>query len=845
MAGLVKPLKAMRSPIPTRGLARGLFWMAGLGTVGALGVAFFAASEAGGHGFILLSGAAAAAFLLLYALAAGEAAGRSLKEKASRTEPPGATRLAYEALEYLDDPVVVTDRRGAARWGNAAYRELSEGAGRLGQSLGLPALDRVWPGGGDGAIYRLCKAAAAGEVRRERMPALCRDGHDDRLFDVEARPSGPYNIVWRFSPVHDVRTGGADAPVDWTDRSPVGLFSVSADGQLLEANTTLRSWLGIEAGQPLPALGKMLAGEGAKTVLKSRGNPDVSRVDARLLAREGVESPVAVAIEWETGKAPVGRAVVYGLSATGAPPGVAQAMTGTAPAKAGRTFDEMFVSAPFGVARLDNANPELSIIEDANPALMQLCGGSAVPGVRFADLFDWGEGRNAEETFAKAMSGHGEPAEVVLKGEPRRDAHLVFAAARGGKRAAYVIEITAWKELERQFAQGNKMQAVGQLAGGVAHDFNNLLTAIRLNTDELLGRHPVGDPSYGELQSINQTVARAAGLVRKLLAFSRKQTFRTETLELPDVLSDFSVLLRQILEESVKLEIVHGRQVAPIRADKGQLETAILNLAANARDAMRESGGGTLTIRTSMATADDVRAAGAPNPAAGDWVQIAVSDEGCGMSAETRDKIFEPFFTTKAAGQGTGLGLATVYGIVKQSGGFLFVDSEPGKGSTFRIFLPAYEPTEVEKTEAAEEKAAKAVEPEPADLAGRGRILLVEDEDAVRAIAAKTLTKRGYEVIEACDGEEALDIIIEQEGGFDLLISDVVMPGLDGPGLLEKARDRLGSTRVVFISGYAEEQFSKTLSAETDVSFLPKPFTLTQLAEKVKSEIGAAAKTAA
>ena len=842
MAGPVKPLKAMRSPIPARGLTKGLFWMAGLGTVGALGVAFFAASEAGGHGFILMSGAAAAAFLLLYALAAGEAAGRSLKDKASRTEPPGATRLAFEALEYLDDPIVVTDRRGSARWGNAAYRKLSDGAGRLGQSLGLPALDRVWPGGGDGAIYRLCKAAAAGEVRRERMPVLSREGDADRLFELEARPSGPYNIVWRFSPLHDARTGSPEAQADWTDRSPAGLFSVSADGQVLEANSTLRSWLGLGPHDPLPALAGMLAGDGAKSILKSRGNADVARIDARLMAREGVESPVAVAIAWDSGKKPVGRAVVYGLSSTGAPPGIAQAM---ASGKAGRTFDEMFVSAPFGVARLDNANPELSIIEDANPALMQLCGGKAVPGVRFADLFDWAEGRSAEETFATAVSGHGEPAEVVLKGEPRREAHLVFAPARGGKRAAYVIEITAWKELERQFAQGNKMQAVGQLAGGVAHDFNNLLTAIRLNTDELLGRHPVGDPSYGELQAINQTVARAAGLVRKLLAFSRKQTFRTETLELPDVLSDFSVLLRQILEETVKLEIIHGRQVAPIRADKGQLETAILNLAANARDAMRETGGGTLTIRTSMATADDVRAAGAPNPAGQDWVLIAVSDEGCGMEPETRDKIFEPFFTTKAAGQGTGLGLATVYGIVKQSGGFLFVDSEPGKGSTFRIFLPAYEPTEAEKTVVAEEKAAKAIEPEPSDLAGRGRILLVEDEDAVRAIAAKTLTKRGYDVVEACDGEEALEIIIEQQGGFDLLISDVVMPGLDGPGLLEKARGMLGSARIVFISGYAEEQFSKTLSSQTDVSFLPKPFTLTQLAEKVKAEIGAASKTAA
>ena len=376
----------------------------------------------------------------------------------------------------------------------------------------------------------------------------------------------------------------------------------------------------------------------------------------------------------------------------------------------------------------------------------------------------------------------------------------------------------------------------------MAHDFNNLLTAVRLNADELLNRHPVGDPDYGELQSINQTVARAAGLVKKLLAFSRKQTFRTETLDVGDMLSEVSVLLRQIVEETVKLDIVHGRAVPLIKADKGQLETAIINLAANARDAMRDEGGGELTIRTKSVTDEEVTRAGAPNVREGDWVAIEVEDQGHGMDAATLSKIFEPFFTTKEAGKGTGLGLATVYGIVKQSGGFLFADSEVGKGTTFTIYLPGYQPTEEETVELAEAEEAKTVEPAPADLSGHGRILLVEDEDAVRNIAAKTLAKRGYDVVEACDGEEAFEILEDTPEGFDLLISDVVMPGLDGPGLLEKARDMLTDTRIVFISGYAAEQFSKTLSEEQDISFLPKPFTLTQLAEKVKEELTEAAK---
>lgn len=837
MAEFIEPVKAMRAPLWTQPVARGLFWSAALGSLACAGVALFAASSAGWHGFILLAGFAVAAFLLLYALAAGEAAGRALREKAERHALPGASALALEAMDQLTDPVLVTNRKGAPRWGNAAYREIAKSAGGLGQSLALAGPDRIWAGS-DGAVYRLILVAAGGGVARERMPGLDVNG-EARQFDIEARGSGADHIVWRVMPSSDELDSGKDTRLrpDWADKSPAGLLAVDPQGKILDANATLREWLGLKRDDALPALRDTLTGDGARSLLKTCGQSETTRLDARLKGREGVETPVAIAINWEGGKHPVGRAIVYGLSTTGAPPGIAQAMpTG---AKAGRTFDEMFFAAPFGVARLDGADPEAAIIEDANPAMLQYCGGAAIPGTRFVDLFDWTDGRNPAEAVAKASSGTGEPAEVVIKGEPKREAHLVFAPARGGKRVAYVIDVSAWKDLERKFAQGNKMQAVGQLAGGVAHEFNNLLTALRLTSDELLGRHPVGDPSYSDLQHINSTIARAAGLVKKLLAFSRKQTFRVETLEVPDVLSDFSILLRQILEETVRLEITHGRDLPPIRADKGQLETAILNLAANGRDAMREKGGGTLTIRTSMSDADAVRDAGAPDPVAGDWVLIEVQDEGTGMDEATREKIFEPFFTTKPQGQGTGLGLATVYGIVKQSGGFLFVDSELGKGTTFRLFLPACEATDEVREEVERKKVERTIEPKPADLAGRGRILFVEDEDKVRMIAARTLTKRGYEVVEAEDGEKALAILEGGDTHFDLLISDVVMPGLDGPGLVEKARDKLASTRIVFISGYAEEEFSHTLSREHDISFLPKPFTLSQLAEKVKSEIGA------
>jgi two-component system cell cycle sensor histidine kinase/response regulator CckA len=379
------------------------------------------------------------------------------------------------------------------------------------------------------------------------------------------------------------------------------------------------------------------------------------------------------------------------------------------------------------------------------------------------------------------------------------------------------------------------------LAGGVAHDFNNLLTAIQLRLDELLHRHPVGDPSYEGLNEIRQTSLRAADLVRKLLAFSRKQTVQRETLELGELISEFEVLLRRLLREDVKLVTDYGRDLPLVRADKSQLETAVMNLAVNARDALRSHGAAdglapTVRIRTARLTALEARQLGYPSPAAAGCALIEVADNGPGIPPEVMAKIFEPFFTTKPVGEGTGLGLATVYGIVKQADGWIHVDSEPGKGAAFRIFLPIYVPAanaEAPRPGPLKFKAA------PRDLSGAGRILFVEDEDAVRGVAARLLRARGYEVIEAGDGEEALDLAREWAGKIDLLISDVVMPEMDGPTLLKKARAYLGDARVLFISGYAEAEFSDLLEGEEGVTFLPKPLDIKVLAERVKQQLQA------
>jgi len=391
--------------------------------------------------------------------------------------------------------------------------------------------------------------------------------------------------------------------------------------------------------------------------------------------------------------------------------------------------------------------------------------------------------------------------------------------------------------MQTQLAQSNKMQAIGQLAGGVAHDFNNLLSAIQLRLDELLLRHPLGDPSYEGLSEIRQTSIRAADLVRQLLTFSRKATIQRETLDLGELISNFEVLLRRLIREDVRLETDYGRNLPLVRADKAQLENAVMNLVVNARDAVRSQGGGSVRLRTARVSQAEAFALGYAGAPMGEMAMIEVADDGPGIPPQVMAKIFDPFFTTKPVGEGTGLGLATVYGIVKQSDGWIAVDSKPGHGAAFRIFLPVYEPPVLVEPPAPAPPRGRTT---ARDLSGAGRILFVEDEDAVRGVAARLLRARGYEVLEAADGEEALAIAEANAGEIDLMISDVIMPGIDGPTLLKQARDYLGAAPVMFISGYAEAEFSNLLEGEKGVSFLAKPIDIKTLAERVKQQLQAA-----
>lgn len=492
----------------------------------------------------------------------------------------------------------------------------------------------------------------------------------------------------------------------------------------------------------------------------------------------------------------------------------------------------MAAGAPFGSAVIGGEDLFAGRVEEPNAALALLTGPAASGDAAFGHLFD---PAGVAEARTKLEAGSSGPIELIARAHPDRQLHL-YVAPEGDRRRIWLFDVAAQKSMELQLSQAQKMQAVGQLAGGVAHDFNNLLTAIQLQLSGLLERHPVGDPSYEGLNEIRQTAIRAADLVRKLLAFSRKSTVRRERLDLGELVGEFAVLLRRLLREDVRLETDYGRDLPLVLADKSQLETAVMNLAVNARDAMRgvvEPGAGVVTIKTRRLTGAQARDLGW-REASEAVALIEVSDTGPGVPTALLDKIFEPFFTTKAVNEGTGMGLATVYGIAQQAGGHITVANLENAGAAFRIFLPAATAEELVEAPVVE-KVVKA----PRDLSGAGRILFVEDEAAVRGIAARLLRQRGYEVIEAADGEEALILAEEWAGQIDMLISDVIMPGLDGPSLLRKARPFLGDAPVMFISGYAESDFSDLLQDEVGVSFLPKPLDIKTLAERVKQELHA------
>ena len=798
--------------------------------IGALAFVWISRNSLTVDGYIILAGIAVVAVLaLMTMIVMARTRGVSDRRQTSRD-------TVYSSAFYNNFVPSLVLKDGKPIHANRAYLAMAKtlGASSVGDSP--PVIDRLFTSAGNeaaAAIFRLHHLSSGMETAVETIDLITPQSELMR-YKLQVSRLDSESTLWQVIEAPMEHSVGQDVLAE----APVGLFTVAKDGRVLATNDVLLRWLGGADNVAPETMSGFIENPGA--LLDSPAEPGRTvRTDTRLITRKGVVTPTVMVANWHTLNSGdiVASVALYGHST------LAHGDAARPVAGASGFESESYSAAPVAVLKLDGTQIGAAKVVSANPAFAKMSGQGDVVGHDFGDIFT---GSPAEHRFlelATEQTTPDAPFDATLRNDTNGlpvSVYIVHDAQNPTESYAYLVNVSARKMLEDQLVQSQKMQAIGQLAAGVAHDFNNLLTAIRLNTDELLQRHPVGDPSYPELQNINTTGARAAALVKKLLTFSRKATRRMERLDVTDTVSDMVVTLRQTLGERAQLKVIHARGLPPVMADKSQIDTVLMNLCVNARDAMENQGGGTITIRSTFlprANVEDTQLAEALSMIPGDnFVVVSVEDTGTGMPDEVKSKIFEPFFTTKEQGKGTGLGLATVYGIVQQTGGHLTVESTLGKGTAFNIYLPAAgPPTQAEI--AAEVKQKPAVR-KPADLAGQGNILFVEDEASVRGIAAKALRKKGYRVIEAEDGEEALEILEDTETPFDLMISDVVMPGMDGPSLLKAGRGLLGNARIVFISGYAEEEFSDLLAEEPDVTFLPKPFTFAELAEKVKSEIG-------
>ena len=498
----------------------------------------------------------------------------------------------------------------------------------------------------------------------------------------------------------------------------------------------------------------------------------------------------------------------------------------------------LFDGLPVALMRFDTQG----LLIDANRAARDLIDADvlAAPARQISDLFE-GPGLPMQDWLADVVEARRDGrAEVVeLRGTAAECfVHLALrrmSGPAGPEVLAILQDATALKRMETQYVQSQKMQAIGQLAGGIAHDFNNLLTAISGYCDLLMLRRKPGDSDWADLVQISQTANRAAALVAQLLAFSRKQPMKPERIDLTEALADLTHLLNRLVGERIDLRLTQDAGIGPVRADRRQLDQVVLNLVVNARDAMPE--GGIIRLDTQDIRLTEARERGNVTLSAGRYAVIRVRDEGCAIPADRLDKIFEPFYTTKRPGEGTGLGLSTVYGIVKQSGGFIFVDSAPDQGSCFEVWMPVH--AEPPETQAPDQKQA-ATRPAPRRKA-EGVVLLVEDEAPVRAFATRALRLKGHTVLEAATGEEALEIMQDPGLSIDVFVTDVVMPGLDGPGWVMRALEARPGARVVFVSGYAEDCLTAARARVPNSVFLPKPFSLADLAATVQAQVLAGA----
>ncbi|MGL5839829.1 MAG: response regulator [Sphingorhabdus sp.] len=750
----------------------------------------------------LIVGIAAATLIVLGAVLYFSRSYGGVEMASGDTFPPDWSVTAA-ALEFDKAGVAISDRAGRLLCANSRFELWFEGL-RAPPDLGLDSANHA----------RLLDAGRnAWRDGTAIVESLTKRDVEYRV-EVKRTGSGDEYLVWRFAPAEAT---SADAQASNLIGGSVGRALAQAGVMAVLVGPEGR----IRASNPafaLRAAGSETANVANRECAAFLALDDKGGV---FFTREGKHAPPVRLLHVPLlADKTEGPSLLFVLDDSRQGPGEANPMP----------VEQLLSSLPLGLALVDRdgrflfANEAFARVAQIEPEALPPYPGDLVIPEDKAAVGD------TIRRYARGQSLSGDIA-VRLKGDPDEAVALSIAGVRGLGEAAVLLGLKDNSEetkLKRQVAQATKMQAIGQLAGGVAHDFNNILTAILGYCDLMLLRHPPGDSDYDDIQQIKNNSNRAASLTRQLLAFSRQQTLRPQILQMPDVVSEVSHLLKRLLGENVRLEVEHGRGIGAVRADPGQLEQVIINLGVNARDAM--PNGGVLRIETSAISAADVRAMKSEILPIGDYARLTVLDGGMGIPRENLAKIFEPFFTTKEVGKGTGLGLSTVYGIVKQSGGFIFADSEVGKGTRFDVYLPVSGGTASAATVSAPKIESKAEE-----LWGSASLLLVEDEDMVRAVAERALVRQGYTVETARDGEEALDLFAKGNR-YDLVVSDVVMPNMDGPTMARKLRADYGDVKILFMSGYAEEQLRQSINID-NVHFLPKPFSVQQIATAVRDAI--------
>ncbi|MCL6251777.1 response regulator [Altererythrobacter sp. KTW20L] len=741
--------------------------------------------------------------------------------------------VTVAAIEQPGQAVAITDRANRLVCANAAF-ELWFGSGHAPPRLPV-----------DGTSSEILAKLARSAWRDGNSGEVMSIADEDHAWTAEAQRAGRADdyLIWRFSPI--LRS----EPLLALTRHITGPFGrmlgaagiatalVGPDGAIRAVNSAFARRAGGDevasmVGQDFASL--LQSDDRDRIYFSREGKKGTSQTLVHVPLGDPEDAATANAHENDE------PALMLLLDAGIGLGGLATETRGQTP-----QLEALLEKLPLGLAMTDRDGHFLF----ANPAFLRAAGIEGRPLPPYpSDLViarDKTAMSDAVRRFGQGVANSGDIA-IRLRSEPEEPVSLGLAGVRGLGEASVLLSLADTSEetrLRRQVAQATKMQAVGQLAGGVAHDFNNVLTAIIGYCDLMLLRHTPGDSDYDDIQQIKANSNRAASLTRQLLAFSRQQTLQPETLQLPDVISEVSQLLKRLMGAKITLRVHHDRNLGPVRADPRQLEQVIINLAVNARDAIQTKGGGesatgTLSFVTRRVAATDIKRMGSEIIPAGDYTVLVAEDTGGGIAPEVIGKIFEPFFTTKELGKGTGLGLSTVYGIVKQSGGFIFASNARSpdghtSGARFTIYLPVHNASEDELARAEAEEEAR-------DWSGGGCILLVEDEDMVRAVAERALTRQGYEVVTASDGDEGLELV-RAGGKFDLVVSDVVMPAMDGPAMAREIRKLQPRLPILFMSGYAEEQLRNQIDIEA-MHFMAKPFSVQQIADKVASVLAGKAR---